>query len=115
MRKMFSKNQIKEIVNQGIESGEVNLQKAPNNEFPMETNDYLLIVGTDEDYIYITEENDNIEILQQIIGKCLYGFGSQGDLIVKAVILYVNTNLTALTLLNSADMSGVSSWKIFDK
>ena len=45
MRKMFSENQIKNIVNQGIESGEVNASKLYVHHIEA-NNDILMIVST---------------------------------------------------------------------
>lgn len=118
MRKMFSENQIKNIVNQGIESGEINLQEAPNNEFPLtDGENYELYIGADDDekYLIISENSDKQEYLMQILGKYLYGYNSSGELRVKGLILSCDTSPLALTMIRYNEISDTVNYKIFDK
>lgn len=54
MRKMFSKNQIKEVVNEGIQSGEINSSYLLSGYFIDEDNEYFLV------YPELTQDNTDI-------------------------------------------------------
>ena len=120
MRKMFSKNQIKELavesVNAGIQSGEISLD-LPIKLFPLSVEgEYQLAINTDETYIYIIEDSDNFEILKQIIGMYLYGWDADDNLICKGLIVSGNANeMLDNTYIKSSDTSLVTYWEIGDK
>ena len=120
MRKMFSEKQIKGLavnsVNAGIESGEIDLSLAPNNEFPLETEDYELSINTDESFVYISEHADNWDVLVSLLGKYLYAYTNEGTLHYKGLILLGdNLNITCNTLIPTDNLVDISTWKIFDK
>ena len=110
MRKMYSEQEVIDLSNQAIEES-----KKPH-EYPMEVQDvYSLLINTDEDYIYITENlNDLLEPLQEIVGKYLYGYNEHGQILVKALILTQNPFPSARVFITPSDIVSVASWKIFD-
>ena len=120
MRKMFSENQIKNIVNQGIESGEIDIEE-PLSEFPLSVDEgddqyQLVIQYEDSNYMYITEDSDIFNILVKIIGKYLYCYNSGGYVIAKGIITNCdNDNGQAHTLIPSSIYSNAHHFKIFNK
>ena len=115
MRKMFSKNQIKEIVNQGIESGEISIDTPPQ-EFPMTVEDeYSLTINADESTLAIGENGDQLPILLSLVGKFLYAYAND-ILIAKALIVSCDSNSNlAFTNLDATIDGSVEEYKIFDK
>lgn len=110
MRKMFSKNQIKEIVNEGIQSGEIQTPKDPTlddiqYEFNQEENfcivtfpkgvmpEYIQLVADDdqESYIYIGIDSNRVEDWYLV---SIYNDGND----FKLVFYELNTSNDAITL-----------------
>lgn len=114
MRRMFSENQIKSIVNQGIESGEINVEK-PLVEIPMITDDYELSINLDDTYVYVGESSDYFQYLLPLIDCYLYGYVDNDLTYVIKITIIDGGQMRASTSFLTSDVHENTTWKIFSK
>ena len=107
---------IDNVISSMISEGEMIIE-IPAHEIPMEVEgEYELatLIGT---YVAIELDSGTYDI-SQLVGKYLCGYDSQGDRVIKALLVSYdadNDSTTTMTAGNLPTDLGVVSWKIYDK